>query len=651
MLPLYGSSLESSIRRSVAPETEVISRGGGAGMAAAMVVGVWVLLSYFHMQACGKEPIQDAEVSRASTGAPANDVKVVEGNGDQEALQQALKQATARAKKHWELIKTTRIRMNIISRGRGRPGMTLERCRELLAKHDLVKHPESMRALFFELYDEPETVVSDPWPDSELYSDGVKIRQSTPVYDRQFIHITDGKLSLRSSDHDGRVQVDIEPIAESRLFQMNPREFWQYLGSHGGKPGPFARLRRDEGKIFAKSAAGLLGVTIETVTDEATGFKTGLIVRDNGERITSLKHWIGWTESPQGIPYPRAIVDFGFSNNQLVRTHIHVIREMRLNVPLLPTVFQMEAPANSTIVDYRIKPNHSVMSINRDVFDVTSAEQLAEARKPLPPDPMTPLVSIAFVELRRLYSLNDKEVIKRIGPPFPGSRKHLPRLIRRDHIRERGRVRADLITWTDAGLEPYRTRTGFYYSLSDLLCDVLKISSTSIEGKPELLKREIPGDFVFRPDASPEELLAGLSQVAGEEFQMTIKLKFHDVERPVSVARGELKLSLLPGHQQIALNSGPYEGDHGEVEGGGTVAGLVREVAEYTGQPVIDETQKSDIRLSWYRRWYDTTGTPPEKRFKKDPAFVRKLISNQTGIQFVEEKRKIRILSVFSKPD
>jgi hypothetical protein len=175
-----------------------------------------------------------------------------------------------------------------------------------------------------------------------------------------------------------------------------------------------------------------------------------------------------------------------------------------------------------------------------------------------------------------------------------------------------------------------------------------------VEAPKEVLERPVPGDYVYRPDATEKELLPALAEVVSQELGRPVLFLFQDVERSVYVARGKLDLETKPvrtreGRPLIAMNGGEHDGDFGEVIGFGDLGDLLKELSDYINVKVIDETAPSDKDLSWSRRWYDLEKTPTEKRFALESEKVLELICEQTGIEFVERKQKVRVLRMLER--
>jgi hypothetical protein len=64
-------------------------------------------------------------------------------------------------------------------------------------------------------------------------------------------------------------------------------------------------------------------------------------------------------------------------------------------------------------------------------------------------------------------------------------------------------------------------------------------------------------------------------------------------------------------------------------------------VAAYVNTRIINEVTAPDDRFEWSERWYDLDSTKPEKRFHLVAAVVLQQITEQTGIQFAEEKQVV----------
>lgn len=596
-------------------------------------------------QAANSEPRANALAENRGSGAREVPAAAQKDDADP-LLPDVLAQTAQRGALNFDAIKTAHIRFRTSrSAGPYKQGLTPERCRELQGRYDLEEHPDQLGELISELL-EGDRPRPRPWTDGELHVAGRKVRESMQYLDRApDVQITDGEIALRWDEANS--QLNIDPAGASHRYQMGLRDFWRPFRAPGVDN--IERTVR-AGGVLTLFFGGLAGWRHEIAVDEATGF----LLRRNSHnaKAGTLEHenWLGWRAGADDIAHPTVIVRLDYRGNQLSQTSFLVVEKMQLNVPIPDSVFRMGAPAGSVIIDSRPDAVIGGGGINHDVFDVTSREQLIEAAKPLDPEPRTPQEKFAVAELARIYSLDDGEVLKRIAPPYPASRKHLSKLLGERYMPARRPIRSNVIPWEAGKLGSSWTFNGGTYRLEMLIGYLLKRKRTEIEGDRELLTREIPGDFVYRAAATPERLAEGLAEVASLEFQRPIRLVTREVERPVYVARGTLKLA-LPDGKTIALNGGPHSGDHGEQIGFGKLEQLLDEIGAYIHTPVVNEAELSSAALSWSSRWYDLADTPAEKRFQLDPQAVLKQITEQTGITFTPENRTTRILFVEVEAD
>ena len=198
------------------------------------------------------------------------------------------------------------------------------------------------------------------------------------------------------------------------------------------------------------------------------------------------------------------------------------------------------------------------------------------------------------------------------------------------------------------------TFTGLTPTLAHLVESILHQPLTDVDIPEELLKRELPGDYLYRPDASQLDLAKGLSAILSAEFGNRADLMFDDVEKPVYVARGELQINEArvakrDDRPQIELNGGPHTGDNGEMIGFGNLAKLLNETSDYIGIKIVDEAKPSETPLAWSKRWYDLADTPQEKRFKLDPDKVLQLVHEQTGITFEKQTSRVKLLTLIER--
>jgi len=198
------------------------------------------------------------------------------------------------------------------------------------------------------------------------------------------------------------------------------------------------------------------------------------------------------------------------------------------------------------------------------------------------------------------------------------------------------------------------------YSLQGALNVLVGIKSQRIEGPADLLNQRLPGDWVIRPGVSDAEIVGQLQTILQTELSLPIKLEFREVKRPVYVARGEYKLTPLPGYsgedethyenetvrsdaieifgKQLVPNSG----------GGGTgdFGAFLAWLGRWIDAPIVSEvTTLPERRLTWTLHGRSPS-TAQMRAEDHDPNLVLVNITAQTGLTFTKEDRAVRILFV-----
>ncbi|MDB5391800.1 MAG: polymerase sigma factor [Planctomycetaceae bacterium] len=580
-------------------------------------------------------------------------------------LNKALEAACQRAQTSLASIKTAHIKYRSSSCSRYKPQLSPEHCAELMLKYDLVKYPEQLRDFFAALNDVDELVPERPWTEVDLYLDGKKARRSWNYRNAEpDVHIVDETVSLDWGAANS--QLDITPINKSWHNMPNLADFVRVFRGVNRQ----YVIKRQQGQlsiaIGEKSAEPESGKDAATqkqpvaerkdngirwlvVIDEATGFLVKSSTLHPKFGVLDETYWQGWQTGADGIPFPKVVVEFKYSNGTLQRAEFRLIRETEFNVKFPDSLFRIGAPAGSVIVDSR-NGNRGAFGINYDILDVLSAEQMAKAMQPLPKELTTPEEIQAVAELKEIYRLADGEFLKRIDSPQPAVRKYLFRMLGKRFVPTRRPKGFDVISWENGQAQDSFSYLGMPANLTRLIHSILKFSTVEVEGDHSLLEREISGDFLYRPESPVADLAQRLAEIASQELRTPIKLEICDVERPVYVAKGTWKINLQKDQQYVNLNGGKHTGDFGEILGGGAPAEFLKEVGSYIGTKLIDETEPSMERINWTKRWYDLPTTKTEKRFKLDPEFVLKQLGEQTGLSFTKEMRPDRILVVRTKP-
>ncbi|MCI0642688.1 MAG: hypothetical protein L0Y72_13070 [Gemmataceae bacterium] len=286
------------------------------------------------------------------------------------------------------------------------------------------------------------------------------------------------------------------------------------------------------------------------------------------------------------------------------------------------------------------------------------------ASKPEPKDEVPPWKK----EFRKVYSLADGEVLKRIAPPFPDCRleflrnfpdgaalaKHPPQFLAfRIHPQW---LKGEVHNW---GLGQFDA------SIRTVLRIVVQIPMLEVEGDKAVVDHPVGGDFVFRGEASIEERVAAFNRILHDESKLAIKLTFKEVEREVVVARGALKVATLAGQKKNHVEVFGKEIGKGEAwDSRKDLHGFLIDLGDFLGRRIVNEA-KSGIdevftyglsvrQVPQHRRPGELSPDfnphdvfdPAIEAEDRDPKLVLANVAKQTGLTFTTEKRKVRVLFV-----
>ena len=136
------------------------------------------------------------------------------------------------------------------------------------------------------------------------------------------------------------------------------------------------------------------------------------------------------------------------------------------------------------------------------------------------------------------------------------------------------------------------------------------LKSQSIELEPGLPNTETPGDWVVRTGVEKTALAKQLEKILQDELSLPVRLEFREVNRPVYVARGNYRLTPLPGHKatsKLILTDETLTTDEIEIFG--------KELVPNSGAG--GGTDHFDVFLDWLGRWI---GTPIVSEVTKLPS-------------------------------
>jgi len=238
-----------------------------------------------------------------------------------------------------------------------------------------------------------------------------------------------------------------------------------------------------------------------------------------------------------------------------------------------------------------------------------------------------------------VYALAEGEVVKRIAPPF---------------IPERAEYHKD-IGWD----EPFPSTSWFHFdgrtlrgsavrlsAPNDLGATIrigLKLKSYEYDFPADLLRMQLPGDWLVRSAASQRAKLNALAQILRTDFGTAVLFFQQQAGREVIVARGVFKYQPLPGAKPgarapvyIADDPHAYEWS---VEGTGPLEDLLGAMGDVIGMPVIDLTERPGPGLTAWAARPVPNGPLGQPRLEK----LLGNVARQTGLSFEPERRSVRV--------
>jgi len=265
------------------------------------------------------------------------------------------------------------------------------------------------------------------------------------------------------------------------------------------------------------------------------------------------------------------------------------------------------------------------------------------------------------------YRLKPDENVRRVAPPFPTGRMEY---YRRAHPRQAESMPDGPGTMYFQWKNDRREVNGMSFGgvavgerTGMLLTRICGVGPQDLRGDKDLLARSVPGDFIVRADASRDEILDDVRKILSSAWDTQVELTFAETEEDVYVARGKFELSDIAKERGLVIIEGTIQGG-----GAPTIEKVLEQrqgamrppfdyfvttsVAREIGFPVINEVDNPpDVRV-----FYSFLGSPPEELSKlragssggmfmpAEP--ILKSVSEQTGLTFTNEKRKVTTLTL-----
>jgi len=277
-------------------------------------------------------------------------------------------------------IKTAHVRFRIARPGSGfQKDLTPEKCAELLESHDLVSKPDHLRSLLNAFVRNDEQLAEEPWSNVDLYLEGSKTRttKSSSNHGPDY-WVRDGNTTLRWDA--ANLQADLLRTTDDwiheetldfflRLNYIVAKQITQRKPTEIARDGDLLLLRYKSDVLTEETQISLLNGCVHSHTRSVNG------------AIISEQLQLGWRRY-NNIWLPSVVAELQYRRNQLDGCKVIVIEQASINSSLPAGIFTLGASAGSVIVDKRDGLTQTY-TINHDVYDLTSNEQLQAAMQPL----------------------------------------------------------------------------------------------------------------------------------------------------------------------------------------------------------------------------------------------------------------------------
>lgn len=145
--------------------------------------------------------------------------------------------------------------------------------------------------------------------------------------------------------------------------------------------------------------------------------------------------------------------------------------------------------------------------------------------------------------LEDVYGLEDGIILKHIKPPFDPSREEFFRPQAENYTGET--ARAMYIADEQGNLKMQGSTYGGDPDIKTIISIIIRFDRNYVEGDSSILRKTVPGDYVYSATATSEEKLSVLSELLSSELGYRISLDIRNVPREIYFAGG--RLNFQPG--------------------------------------------------------------------------------------------------------
>jgi hypothetical protein len=169
-----------------------------------------------------------------------------------------------------------------------------------------------------------------------------------------------------------------------------------------------------------------------------------------------------------------------------------------------------------------------------------------------------------------------------------------------------------------------------------------------VEGAKDILATSVGGDFVVRAGVSANQVIPALEKVLREECRIPVKLTLREVDRKVIVVKGKYRAKPLKdraaNHFEIYGAALVEDGTGGG--GGGDFPEFLNWIGMYLDRQLVNEAADTPkARLSWHYN-ERSEGTEEDRKADRNESSVLRHLTEQTGLTFVEEARRVAVLFI-----
>ena len=241
-----------------------------------------------------------------------------------------------------------------------------------------------------------------------------------------------------------------------------------------------------------------------------------------------------------------------------------------------------------------------------------------------------------------VYRLSEGENAKLIAPPFTEARDAF----------HRANAHASIVhvagqygfRWKDgrAERESWSTDPGTVESALGMA----ELDAVDLEGSRDLFDVKVPGDWIVREGADRAAILEDIQRELKRATDGRIRIEPAKMEKDVIVARGRYAFKPLgespPDEDSVHLVTDKFNDNEGGGGGTGPLADMLRRVAEFANQKVINETEPHGGDVSWR----DHRSASDARKSPADRDRLLKNVTAQTSLKFRIERREVDVWRV-----